>query len=407
MRLFEPERHEPLAAIPWDEGAARAAIMRIAADAEAAYRAESYWPIHPFDVSPERPDALKPLYHGAAGVIWALTHLARDGAIDAPRDYLSAAERLVAADEQDHAVNPQLAAYAGPDRTSFFFSAFGMRALEWRLAPNAERARRMIEDVRQKRGDARGLVWGAAGAMIGALHLNEQTQSTIWREAFAQQAEALLAELEMSEAADALLWRTSLYGDEAARIGALHGFFANAYALLRGRALLAPARRVRADEVVFAAFERTALRADGLANWPYTVEGLGAGPSQQRFVQLCVGAPGVVACMARFPDAAADELLRAGGELIWRAGPLAKMPSLCHGVPGGGYAFLKLFARTGDTLWLERARAFAMHAIQQGERAAAQYGQRKFSLWTGDLGLAAFLWSCVRADARIPLLDVF
>jgi hypothetical protein len=34
---------------------------------------------------------------------------------------------------------------------------------------------------------------------------------------------------------------------------------------------------------------------------------------------------------------------RAGGELTWRAGPLAKGANLCHGTAGNGYAFLALF----------------------------------------------------------------
>jgi lantibiotic modifying enzyme len=60
---------------------------------------------------------------------------------------------------------------------------------------------------------------------------------------------------------------------------------------------------------------------------------------------------------------ALTQVLLAGGELTWRAGPLVKGAGLCHGTAGNGYAFLKLFARTGDERWLERARRFAMHAI--------------------------------------------
>ena len=97
----------------------------------------------------------------------------------------------------------------------------------------------------------------------------------------------------------------------------------------------------------------------------------------------------------------------AGAETTWRAGPLAKLPGLCHGAPGAGYAFLKLFARTGDVRWLDRARRFAMHGILQGERALATDGRRKYSLWTGDLGLAMFLWDCVRGAPDFPTLDVF
>ena len=48
-----------------------------------------------------------------------------------------------------------------------------------------------------------------------------------------------------------------------------------------------------------------------------------------------------------------------------------------------------------------------MHAIDQCDRALEKYGQRKFSLWTGDLGLAIYLWDCIRATAKFPTLDIF
>ena len=53
------------------------------------------------------------------------------------------------------------------------------------------------------------------------------------------------------------------------------------------------------------------------------------------------------------------------------------------------------------------ARAFAMHGIRQTETHAAQYGRLRYSLWTGDLGLAVYLWDCIRGEAAFPTLDVF
>ena len=125
-------------------------------------------------------------------------------------------------------------------------------------------------------------------------------------------------------------------------------------------------------------------------------------------MQHCTGTPGIVNTLSILPaDPEIDALLVAAGELTWAAGPVAKLPSLCHGAPGSGYAFLKLHARTGDTRWLERARRFAMHAIEQAERAKQQHNQRKYSLWTGDLGLACYLWDCTRVRAEFPTLDFF
>jgi hypothetical protein len=48
-----------------------------------------------------------------------------------------------------------------------------------------------------------------------------------------------------------------------------------------------------------------------------------------------------------------------------------------------------------------------MHAIRQNEAFTAANGMRKWSLWTGDLGLAMFLWGCLSGDAAFPTLDVF
>jgi hypothetical protein len=68
---------------------------------------------------------------------------------------------------------------------------------------------------------------------------------------------------------------------------------------------------------------------------------------------------------------------------------------------------LKTFARTGDERWLERARHFAVHALGQVERMRAEVGHGRYSLFTGDLGVALFAASCLDADARLPVLDAW
>ncbi len=92
-----------------------------------------------------------------------------------------------------------------------------------------------------------------------------------------------------------------------------------------------------------------------------------------------------------------DQVLTKAGETIWQAGPLKKGLGLCHGTDGNGYALLKLFQRTGDEKWLNRARAFAMHGI-------GQYQERP-GVWEGDGALALYLSACGRSDARMPLWD--
>ena len=103
-----------------------------------------------------------------------------------------------------------------------------------------------------------------------------------------------------------------------------------------------------------------------------------------------------------------DSLLQETGELVWQAGPLAKGANICHGTSGNGYALLYLYRRTGDSVWLERARLFAMHAIEQCQKVRLAYGQGRYTLWTGDAGLAIYLYHCLHPkEAAIPGLDLF
>jgi len=128
-----------------------------------------------------------------------------------------------------------------------------------------------------------------------------------------------------------------------------------------------------------------------------------------RLCQYCHGAPGMVTTFADAPFSSPEleALLVEGGHFTWRAGPLAKGSNLCHGTGGNGYAFLKLHGRTKDPIWLERARAFAMTAIHQVREARTAYGRGRYSLWTGDVGLAVYLWDCITTEPHFPTIDVF
>ena len=89
---------------------------------------------------------------------------------------------------------------------------------------------------------------------------------------------------------------------------------------------------------------------------------------------------------------------------VWQAGRTApeKGANICHGTAGNGYALLKTFERTQDELWLERARRFAVHALEQAERGAGRY-----SLWTGDVGVALYASDCLDVRTRYPVLETW
>jgi DUF1680 family protein len=117
----------------------------------------------------------------------------------------------------------------------------------------------------------------------------------------------------------------------------------------------------------------------------------------------------MVTGLADFPpdmSTAMERMLLKAGTAVWNAGPLAKGHGLCHGTAGNGYALLALHRRTGDSVWLERARSFAMHAITQQEQMRREYGRGRYSLWTGDPGLAVYVWHCLAGAGGMPGLDL-
>jgi lantibiotic modifying enzyme len=126
-------------------------------------------------------------------------------------------------------------------------------------------------------------------------------------------------------------------------------------------------------------------------------------------MQWCHGAPGVLTATADFAlqrSPAMDAMLIGAGDAVWKAGPLTKGYGLCHGTAGNGYAFLKLYQRTGERLWLDRGRSFAMHSIEQRTRMRQRFAQGRYSLWTGDAGLAVYIWHCLDGTASLPALDI-
>ena len=98
-------------------------------------------------------------------------------------------------------------------------------------------------------------------------------------------------------------------------------------------------------------------------------------------------------------DAEFEKLFVKAGQLIWQAGPLKKGIGICHGTDGNGISLLKIYQRTGDQKWLERAQKVAMHSIERRNE--------RHTLWTGELGLACFLQGCLDEKGIFPGLDFF
>jgi lantibiotic modifying enzyme len=396
LPLFDPEAHEPLTERAWDEATVRGAIAAIAAHAERAFDPDDLWATHPLEEE-EESAGLTTLYLGAAGVVWALDRLARRGATEPARDWAAVAAAL----PERYAAHPDFEEEEGGRVPSLWFGEAGVLLVAHTLAPAAEHERRLLDLVRQNaQNPTRELAWGSSGTMLAAHVLWERTGDEAWLDAWRASADWLWDE-----------WRDELWHHEIRDrtmdiLGPAHGFAGNVLVFARGD-LLDPDRRRELERRTIATISRHALREDGAAQWPPSLEE--ANKPEKFRVQWCHGAPGIVASLASLAptDDEWTELLEAGGELTWRVGPLVKGAGLCHGTAGNGYAFLKLFERTGDERWLERARRFAVHAIEQVERARKTHGRGRHTLWSGELGTALYLQSCLDADASFPTLDVF
>jgi hypothetical protein len=397
--LFEIERHEALTPTPWDTGRAHEALVAIVDDIERSQQADHTWPTHPRDDEEPRGLRHKSLYLGAAGALWALHYLAREGAVTLRSTPAESMDAIHAA----YLASPDI----GEVVPSYYLGEVGILLVAWRLKASRDTADRLHACIEANIGNPTNeALWAAPGTMVGAWHMLEWTGEPRWRELFLRNVEQLWRTWLPDDNSPFPLWTQDMYGRIWQMLGAGHGFAGNVYPLLRGAALLPAEQREALFERCEAMLASTALIDGDCANWPPIVGKAGA---DKILVQWCHGSPGIVTAFADFPkqrSSVVDDLLVQAGNLVWSAGPLTKGHGLCHGTAGNGYAFLKLYRRTGDTVWLDRARAFAMHASLQRDAMQLQHGQGRYTLWTGDAGLAVYLWHCLQGQADLPGLDL-
>jgi hypothetical protein len=402
LTLFDPARHDELTPGDWREGEAVAAITRIVEDCLDAFTPEGLWVAHPLD-EPRTPQSrYSMLYMGAGGVIWSLLELGRGGlAPDVAARFDSTVPRLV---DRNRAAG--LTDEGGT--ASYLVGDAGLLLLQWKMHEAPEIADRLFDVVRGNlHHPAREMLWGSPGTMVAALHMAESTGDARWAEVFESGARILLEQMAFDDALGAWVWHQDLYGSTRCFLGAGHGLAGNVYPILRGAALLPPDLVETFLGRAWTTLDKLALRADGCMNW-HPIHDPVAVAGRLPPVQDCHGAPGIVVRLASAPRTPEWEaMLAQAGELAWRAGPLRKGPGLCHGTAGNGFAFLKLWTRTSDPRWLARARAFGVHAIAQVEAERGLRGHGRYSLWTGDMGVALFLAACIGGDSRFPTLDLF
>ena len=384
--LYDRANHEPLTDQDWDADVTRDRIRAIVADAEAAFDPERLWPAHEWDVW-QATAPMKDLYVGASGVIWALDVLRRRGLAETGIDLTAAALRTLElcrelpdyAQWEDLPPTPASALLTGEG---------GPLIVAWRLAPSAELADDLDARVRENLGnEAVEVMWGAPGTALAAKAMLDWTGEERWHEAWLESAESVWTMREPDG-----LWTNRLYGETFRSLTPPHGLVGNVHVL---RAALED-RRERLEQETADLLARMAVRENGRTNWPVR-----AGSTPEH-LQWCYGAPGILVAAGEYLD---EDLVLEAAELIWEAGPssMEKGSGICHGTSGNGYAFLKVFERTSDELWLDRARRFAAHALGQIERR----GTGRYSLWTGDVGVALFAAGCLDGRAGYPVFDTW
>jgi len=390
--LYRPEAFEPLTDTGWNDVRVRDALHALVAETDAAMRGPKLlWRAHEWDrwhaTSP-----MKNLYVGAAGVLWALDQLRRRGHAETSLDLAQLARRNLEAFQAKPDYIRDWAELPSPRDSSLLLGEAGILLVTWRLAPDDEIAEELLVRVRENvDNDAQEIMWGSPGSLLAAWQMFEWTNDERWRDAWNESADALLARRREDGH-----WTNRLYGQEFTSLTPPHGVVGIVQALVT---LLDQARADGLRRDTARILTDAAVPEGDIANWPPRPGRDLVGPDSEIRVQWCAGSPGIVIGAADYLD---EELLLAGAELPWRAGPPKdeKGPGICHGTAGNGYAFLKAFARTGDEQWLQRARRFAVHALEQVQRMPLRH-----SLWTGGIGVALYAADCLDQRTEYPFME--
>jgi hypothetical protein len=402
LNLYNPSRHETLSTGTWCEDLAHNEIKTIVDDIATAGNSDGSWPLHPLDAeSYPTPEPKWALYAGAAGVVVALNIL-RNYGYSAPD-----LNHLLPSIHANYLKNPDVQLEPG-----LHIGEIGILLPAVLSQPDNHALSNRLQECMATtlKLPYYDITSGQSGMMHAALVLYRKTRMQCWKNLYVQGAESLLANWQQDPDSGQWLWMSEVFGQHRQYYGACHGVAGNANILVQGVELLNEDLTELIIDRAVSTLNRAAITEGGLTNWFNYCNP----KDDKRLVQWCHGAAGIVTAMAAMPMNNSshrhllDQLLKAAGELVWQAGPLKKGAGLCHGTAGNAYAFLYLHKRWGDPMWLERARQFGVHAIGQCQADRLRFGYGRYSLWTGDAGLAVFLHHCLNPQlTALPGLELF
>ncbi len=393
-RVYDPSEHDP-PLHHFDPDAARAFVRAIVREVDDAFLPERGWPVHPEDRYGDEA-SFAGVYCGSAGTMWALDRLARTYDVGLAHRYASEIEACEAAYRRDPAQTSGVV-------PSYFLGTVGIMTARYALTADESLPSAIARAIGENaHNPTREALWGSSGTAIAALLIRERDGNARFDDGLRATHDELWNTWEAPRGEDGSLWMQDLYGSSRRYVGAAHGAAGNLVPFVGALDLLDDQRRVTLRERIAALLETYAIDDGDACNWWSLGE-----PRSGNRMQWCHGAPGIIIALARYPadDARVEDRLIRAGRGIWRAGPVAKSPSLCHGTAGNGFALLRLAKRTGDDLWVERAERFAADAIAHVGRWRATFGMPSASLWTGDVGVAMFVDAVLRRDPAILSMD--
>ncbi|MGW5159040.1 lanthionine synthetase LanC family protein [Nonomuraea wenchangensis] len=350
--------------------------------------------------------------NGAAGFAYALLRLAEaraDGHLLALADVwaVRAAAASSAGEEAGEAAFVNASLGIVPEltgRASLYHQVSGVHLVQALIARARGDARSRDAALEAFLGAAEApcpeldLAFGRSGLLLGCATLLEGCAGS----ALEKRLRALGARLSGSVRADLARAAPVADGHRLRTLGAAHGWAGCLFALLRwARASSSPL-----PEEVPGLLDQLGALAHPVGRgllWP--VKAGGPRPDPLLGASWCNGAAGLVHLWWLAHSLTGEhryaEWARGAAWSAYEA-PLPGPADLCCGLAGRAYALLGHHARTGDPLWLARARMLAGHAAARVREAA----QRPDSLHKGEVGVALLVGELDKPHhARMPLYE--
>ena len=413
--LYVNKNHEKLTDNAWSKERAQTKLSELFNVTCQKFDPEQLWPTHPLDPAQSIVVPRTSFYSGAAGTILALNHIAKflDKKEQMP-DFCrscSVIEDCFASFEQAFAkIVPVSQPFSG------YLSGYcGLYLFQyWFGKDDAYDEFIVMASQAFDTNHENELLLGLPGILLASVFLHQLKQSRQLEGLIDKLITKLLDSWQYCESVGCYLWQQDLYGEKTFQLGFIHGFAGNVFALLKARSFMSKELLEKTLERAYTVLIKLQDTQQGLTNFSQSVIKHRKDRGDY-LLQLCHGAPGFIYLlheMLAIKGGSSDDMYKLAvflGDTIWQAGPLVKPNGLCHGNAGSGFAFLKMYDITGDNLWLDRAKSFAMHAIEQQEAAELKYEMPRFGYVTGDLGLAMFMMGCLqgRPDGGVMLFDWF